>query len=755
MNLSNEYEEIIGLINNNDYDKAKIKIDELIKDAPPAVDNVTHFKYFSLVEQTLGEKLLENKDKNVPYEVDYGLLYFYLGRIYYDREDYKKAIKSFKTAESYSPMNLSTIYMQIFCYFKANNLEAVLEEVKRLREKVYKIEQFSDYLCYLGRYYFEVKDYTCANALFSLSYSVIPNGGSKKYLNEIASIEHRDVRLDNDNTINEELSKKGIDKKFPENIVEILAEKFKTLKKADDICEFSRVLYGITRNGKYVIKIRSTYPKFNLECEYPSTWIRKKFTDEERNTNAAYKFIMQDNGPFSIYVVSKVPENDKLEDVFEKIKDYNIQQNNKFIAMQRLSDDIIIALYEQKKGTIALDYYKVVDGKAIVGYTEYNNNVDKKKLLDSQKNSTIFRLMSTLKSMNNNIKVKIEDGIKYKEYCMDMPDRPTFVFYFPDNIGIMEKKSENVFELRKDNKQKIRVMVSKKISYESFEASAKKWIDSTKDTNKQIVVKYEKEKINDIPIETYVLQYENGNQRIYKIGYVDGHRVTISGTLKDKDKEEIINYAFEHIKKIDKRVDEKEVTVEQENNEKNIIEFPKKSDAEKKIKENNSRVTRDEISVTFPIIDGFSLKDTPNRQTIFIAVNNSNMIEQVVRDGKLEENETLEQRVELILRNGKKFLEQQGIKNNDAMFYKNISTPICDSKVYVHDYIVNGKIMREVSAYIVDREDREVYQISISEGNLNIERDGLIIDKVDDENDNNFKKLFDILQIVLFDIKKK
>ena len=37
MNLSNEYEEIIGLINNNDYDKAKIKIDELIKDAPPAV----------------------------------------------------------------------------------------------------------------------------------------------------------------------------------------------------------------------------------------------------------------------------------------------------------------------------------------------------------------------------------------------------------------------------------------------------------------------------------------------------------------------------------------------------------------------------------------------------------------------------------------------------------------------------------------------------------------------------------------------
>ena len=63
--------------------------------------------------------------------------------------------------------------------------------------------------------------------------------------------------------------------------------------------------------------------------------------------------------------------------------------------------------------------------------------------------------------------------------------------------------------------------------------------------------------------------------------------------------------------------------------------------------------------------------------------------------------------------------------------------------------------MREVSAYIVDREDREVYQISISEGNLNIERDGLIIDKVDDENDNNFKKLFDILQIVLFDIKKK
>ena len=136
---------------------------------------------------------------------------------------------------------------------------------------------------------------------------------------------------------------------------------------------------------------------------------------------------------------------------------------------------------------------------------------------------------------------------KLKEYSQEIEGYPTFKFYFPEKMGEYSKFNANVFELKKDNTQKIRVMISKCDSPENLEKDAKAWIEKNKSDAKMEEVEYRKEKINNIPIEVYILKYINNSKlanKIYKIGYVNNCRITISGGIV-KDKEEIINKAFE------------------------------------------------------------------------------------------------------------------------------------------------------------------------------------------------------------------
>lgn len=138
-----------------------------------------------------------------------------------------------------------------------------------------------------------------------------------------------------------------------------------------------------------------------------------------------------------------------------------------------------------------------------------------------------------------------------KEYSQEIPNYPTYKFYFPEDLGEYIKKSDYVFEIKKGNVQKIRVMISKCKSEADLESDAKKWIEKNKVDAKMEDVSYRKEKINSIPIEVYELRtIEKKEVKIYKIGYVNGCRITISGWNVNK-KEEVINAAFEKITWID------------------------------------------------------------------------------------------------------------------------------------------------------------------------------------------------------------
>lgn len=148
------------------------------------------------------------------------------------------------------------------------------------------------------------------------------------------------------------------------------------------------------------------------------------------------------------------------------------------------------------------------------------------------------------KNVNNNGNTTKKAENK-KEYSQEIKGLPTFKFLFPESMGEYSKFNDNVFELKKEGLQKIRVMISKCSSESNFKKDAKAWIEKNKVDAKMEDVSYRKEKIGDYPIETYELQrIGTTSVRIYKIGYVNNCRITISGR-KIGNKEEIINQAFE------------------------------------------------------------------------------------------------------------------------------------------------------------------------------------------------------------------
>ena len=228
------------------------------------------------------------------------------------------------------------------------------------------------------------------------------------------------------------------------------------------------------------------------------------------------------------------------------------------------SGDINKARLICKNNVNKLDIEKLQSNGDFINSIKNLNNENNDKTLSSileivNKALLPYDRITTQKGEFKPVKVEnLENVVKYNEYVEDEKDKlkeysqeiegyPTFKFQFPKELGEYSKSSANVFEIKDGNTQKIRVMISKCDSEEKLESDAKKWIEKNKSDAKMEEVKYRKERINNIPIEVYILKYINNSKlanKIYKIGYVNKCRITISGGIV-KGKEEIINKAFE------------------------------------------------------------------------------------------------------------------------------------------------------------------------------------------------------------------
>ncbi len=161
-----------------------------------------------------------------------------------------------------------------------------------------------------------------------------------------------------------------------------------------------------------------------------------------------------------------------------------------------------------------------------------------------------------------------------------------------------------------------------------------------------------------------------------------------------------------------------------------------------------------------PIMNGLSMENVENLpQSIFIAIGNGFM-EQLTSDGPMRENETFENRIELVIKNTINFMKEQNIEpDNNFFFYKEFKNKNnFIFKIYVQDMIFenNGKkVIRQLSAFFIEPRYNIFYQLSLGAGPFTWPTQILKTGLVDIENDEITKNLVNILDNILSDVNYK
>ena len=126
-------------------------------------------------------------------------------------------------------------------------------------------------------------------------------------------------------------------------------------------------------------------------------------------------------------------------------------------------------------------------------------------------------------------------------------------------------------------------------------------------------------------------------------------------------------------------------------------------------------------------------------QTIFIGQAGP-IVEQLVADGPIN-NQTIEQRIEIVISTTNNFLQMQNISSN-FKFYEDYKTNLFDFKVYVQDMDIGPRLSRSFNAYFIEPTFKDFYQFSVSVI-LDKPVTKLKIDRIDVENDPITKIIYE------------
>lgn len=327
------------------------------------------------------------------------------------------------------------------------------------------------------------------------------------------------------------------------------------------------------------IEIDNLYNSVNNSLAMDVVWSLSKLNVQIENKNIELNKIIEEyrkNGisPTLFKLLSNLSKDiikgdkqdpfwiEMAKNVFETLILLNIPEENQLGIKTLLeqSKDINKARQICKKNVNKLDIAELQKEKDYINAIKTLNSENNDKTLSSILAIIYDSLLSYEKEIisketqDNNKKNNVETENNLKAYLQEMEEYPTFKFYFPENLGEQSKVQNNIFELRKNNKQIVRVMVSKCSSEEKLEQLASNWIEKTRTTNKQEIKSFVKEKIGNQAVLSYILGGEKQLDKIYKMVYKNNCWITISGTLNE-EKVNIINTAIEKLELVENKND--------------------------------------------------------------------------------------------------------------------------------------------------------------------------------------------------------
>ena len=161
-----------------------------------------------------------------------------------------------------------------------------------------------------------------------------------------------------------------------------------------------------------------------------------------------------------------------------------------------------------------------------------------------------------------------------------------------------------------------------------------------------------------------------------------------------------------------------------------------KEKKEKLLKEILETLHKSTIAV--PVINGYEvIKEQTD--ALIVAKSMDNSIEQFLEDGKLEEDETFEERLEKVLKETKKSMVDSGLEEKDLVHFGSFDNPFFHFEVYIQDNIKGDIQIRQMNAYFIEPGTRYFYEISLAAPPLNLK----------DINDQVTKNIYSLLEPIL------
>ena len=174
----------------------------------------------------------------------------------------------------------------------------------------------------------------------------------------------------------------------------------------------------------------------------------------------------------------------------------------------------------------------------------------------------------------------------------------------------------------------------------------------------------------------------------------------------------------------------------------------------------NYKLHAEQLSI--PLLNGFIKEESKDPMVILIAMDNNKMfLEQLITDGPMNPNETIDQRINFVNKSLLDYMKDLSQDNTEKsiFYYKDYANNVFNYKVYVHDMIVDTnavkKVIRSLNAFFIEPRFNDFYQLSISTPPFEIPTEKLKLGVVDLENDEITKILDGMLNSLMDNLTYK
>jgi len=349
-----------------------------------------------------------SKDVNVV-DIPVHYIYYFLGLAYLDDGIYEDALANFLKSISINPFFAKGIFKISECYRRTNELDKMYDFIINNHKYLYQAEDLSDFYSQLGDYYYDIKNYSFANTLYSYSEYYKSTGYNQKQLSNISRYEGRIAKVDPINQIIPYLKEKQIPISISEKILQRLLKMYQV--PADNSVKMSikimikKILFDITKNEVFAPSSYLRSDEIGFIFQIPETWEVLSRANYNRNSTT-------ENTLFVIKPLSRVTIN--INKIGE-INSNNLQKKYLEIKANYIKEGYLVTLESLMKSGKATYIQAFVEKRIlndrvidVHNYVVINNNLidfaipvnnitsDKEELLSDKNVIRINNLLGTL-----------------------------------------------------------------------------------------------------------------------------------------------------------------------------------------------------------------------------------------------------------------------------------------------------------------------------------------------------------------------